>query len=268
MRRRCKFLYLLSCIILCCAATAAAQGFDEDSVSYNADTAAYSEADDEQETPEPRRAVIYNTSEPNTAQWQQATSSEAYGYRDKREYIKKKTEPLKEPKIPGWYKFLIRFFEFLGSSAGKIVLWSALALIVGYIAYRIIAGQGSGLFGRRDRKESPPEDTGNISEEGLLESIWEEHLRAALAAGDSRLAIRYSYMHLLQAMQERGLIVYRPDKTNAGYYRELTESLRQPFRTISRQYEYAWYGNFLPDPAALESYMQTYNGLKKSIAYA
>jgi hypothetical protein len=180
--------------------------------------------------------------------------------------VKKDEKP---EEVPGWYRFLTWLAGFLSSLAGKVLLWSALALIVGYIAYRILTGQGSFLFGRRDRKGGDPEvGAGQVSEEGLLESDWESRLREALAAGDSRLAIRYSYMHLLQALQERNLIAYRPDKTNTEYYRELAESLRQPFRSISRQYEYAWYGNILPGPAAMESYMQTYSGLKKSISYA
>ena len=265
MCRRYKLLYLLSLFILCCAAPAIAQHDIADSAwNSDADTAAYNE--DVEEAAAPERVIVYNTARPAAAQWQQATSSEAYSYRDKREYIKKGEPPREE--VPGWIRFIEKFFRFLASSTGKLMLWIAFALIVGYIAYRVIAGRG-GLFGQRDRKQSgPAEDTDNVSEQGLLENDWEARLHAALGAGDQRLAIRYSYMHLLQAMQERGLIAYRPDKTNTGYYRELTESMKQPFRAVSRQYEYAWYGNFLPDPAAMESYMQTYSGLKKSITYA
>jgi hypothetical protein len=213
---------------------------------------------------EPPREIIYNTSAPNAAQWEQAVNQKAYSYRDKQEYIKKPEPP---PEIPGWYKILVSFVRFLTSTAGQIILWSGLALVVGYVIYRILAGQGGGLFGRADRRAAA-EDPGPISEEGLLESNWEERLHAALAAGDTRQAIRYSYMHVLQVLQERGLIMYRPDKTNTEYYFALTESLRPSFRTISRQYEFAWYGNFIPGADALESYMQSYNSLKKNITYA
>jgi hypothetical protein len=70
-------------------------------------------------------------------------------------------------------------------------------------------------------------------------------------------------------LQERSLIVYRPDKTNIQYYRELTDSpFRQPFRDLSRQYEYAWYGNYLPSKAVLDYYMQQFNSIKKSLSNA
>ena len=264
MRRHFKLLMLLSCLAFCCAVPCMAQEPELDSVFYDeSDTAAYT---DVEEHSEPQRAIIYNTAKPGTAAWETATADEKYSYRDKREY-KEKPEPARE--IPGWYKLIVGLVNFLTSPAGKTVLWTALILIVGYVAYRIIAGQGGRLFGRRDRTPSDTETgKGAVSEEGLLDSDWEGRLHEALRAGNTRLAIRYSYMHILQVLQARGLIIYRPDKTNTGYYHELTESLRQPFRSISRQYEYTWYGDFLPEQEIMDRHMQTYNSLKKNIASA
>jgi hypothetical protein len=211
----------------------------------------------------PETPVVYNTATPTDAQWNTVTSDNAYTYRNKKEYVDEKEVDEKPSRL---MLMLENFFRFLQSGTGKILLWSALALIIGYIVCRIILGQGSGLFGKRDYAGAE-ETTGNVTEESLLENNWDELLKAAIAAGDTRLSIRYSYMRLLQLLQERSLIAYRPDKTNFQYYRELADSpYRQSFRDLSRQYEYAWYGNYLPEKAVLDHYLQEFNNIRKSLA--
>jgi hypothetical protein len=209
--------------------------------------------------------IIYNKAQPDAGQWQRATSDAAYDkYRNKREYERTIQRPAEDSLIERLLSAIIRF---LLSPFGRLLGWITAILIVGFIVYRLLAG--SGLFARRDKKAAPDEPpTGIISEESLLEGNWDARLQEAKAAGNTRLVVRYSYMQILQSLQERGLISYRPDKTNTAYYRELTEGLRQPFRSISRQYEYAWYGNMVPDGPGLETYLLTFEGLKKSITQA
>jgi hypothetical protein len=211
---------------------------------------------------EPERTIIYNSATPTDARWQQATSSDAFKYRDKREIIPKERPPEKEPAI---VRFLLGLFNFFGSALGKGLLWIVFILIVGFIAYRIIAGQGNGLFGAKDRRGEVEQDN-EVTEKSLLERDWEALISSATQSGDTRLAIRYSYLRLLQLLQDNGLLTYRPEKTNTDYYRELVDKpQRQAFRTMARQYEYAWYGNYLPEPAALDSYMTTFRQVKQSL---
>jgi hypothetical protein len=212
----------------------------------------------------PEKPVIYNAARPTNADWQKVVSDKAYDYRDKLEYSEKKRKP---PQLPEWYKWYVAIVEYLTSPVGKFILWTSLILIVGYIAYRIIKGQAGGLFAASDRKADLPGDA--ITEHNLLESDWDRLLQEALGKGEGRAAIRYAYLRLLQLLQEHGHIAYRPEKTNMDYYRELAGSpRRQAFRSITRQYEWAWYGHFLPDQAAMDSYMQTFRQLKQSITTA
>ena len=258
-----KVLYLIGVLYACLAAPCFAQN-TADSSSYTSEQTAPSDQSDAERLP--LREIVYNKSGPNDRQWKNSSSNAAYGYRDKQE-----AEPAKKEaphKDPAWLLGLLQFIHWLQSTAGQVFLWSALVLIVGYIAYRIIAGSEGGFFGRRDRRDDSKEDATQINDESFLDDNWDERLRAARSAGDTRAIVRYSYMATLQAMQLRGLITFRPDKTNTAYYQELTESLKAPFREISRTYEYAWYGNFLPDKVLLGKFMQTYEGLKKSIQYA
>ena len=67
-------------------------------------------------------------------------------------------------------------------------------------------------------------------------------------------------------LQKKELINYKNDKTNFDYYTELNASeFRQPFKTLSRQYEYAWYGNAVPSDAAYSEYLSLFNNVKKQL---
>ncbi len=254
---------ILICLAVCCAIETHAQEPDADTTV--ADTGFYSNADsvtaiDGEYVPE--RPVIYNSSAPSAAVWQQATADKAYTYRDAREYNGKKEE---RPPDLWLLRLLYSIFAFFASPLGQILLWGALIAIVGYVIYRIVAGQGGWIFGAKDHRA----DSGNdavVSEQSLLEADWESLMQKALQSGETRAAIRFSYLRLLQLLQQRGLISYRPDKTNIDYYRELADKpQRQDFRTVMRQYEWAWYGNIIPERATMDSYLQTFNGLKNSL---
>jgi len=202
-----------------------------------------------------------NSARPDEQQWEKITSDKAYNYKDQKE-----NAPIKKPEVPqkqpGWVDFLDRFFAFLISAPGQIILWSLFILIIGYIVYRMIRGRGNSFFERTDRKQNQdqPEEE---SEADLLGQNWDQKFQAALASGDLRLAVRYSYKHTLRLFQERGLILYSPDKTNTAYYFELNEAFRPAFRQLSRFYEFTWYGNLLPEQPQMDAYLSVYEGLKK-----
>jgi hypothetical protein len=69
--------------------------------------------------------------------------------------------------------------------------------------------------------------------------------RSAESAGQYREALRYTYLHVLQLLDQAGLINYRPDKTNRAYRLELERTdLRDGFAQVTRAYERAWYGGY------------------------
>src|SRR5437762_2925571 len=87
--------------------------------------------------------VIYNQSSPAPSDWDQIVHDKDFGYRDKREFAEINEKPYEEP---GWAKFLERVILFFYSAAGRIILWSLLVLVVGYIVIRILSG-GLKIFG-------------------------------------------------------------------------------------------------------------------------
>lgn len=193
------------------------------------------------------------------AEWKELTNDNEFSYRDKVE--NKKTPP--KPNNSAFAKFLKAVAAFLSSTAGQVLMWGLLILVVGYAVYKLIIGERSGIFGRSSKKQS--EDVTAVVED-INETNWEKLLESAQKEGNLRLAVRYSYMLLLQVLERSELIQYRNDKTNYQYASELTDTpYKQPFRQLSRQYEYAWYGNFPITERSYEEYIDTLMTLKKKL---
>lgn len=65
----------------------------------------------------------------------------------------------------------------------------------------------------------------------------------SLREGEYRYSVRLHYLHILKILTDRGLIVWKPEKTNKEYYRDLEPTvLFEPFVGISRIFDYVWYG--------------------------
>ncbi|MCH8495086.1 MAG: DUF4129 domain-containing protein [Balneolales bacterium] len=78
-------------------------------------------------------------------------------------------------------------------------------------------------------------DSGGANPEDLLQS------------GDFRNAIRLMLIDSLQNLASEKMIALDKDKTNRDYLYELPEgALREHFSTLSRIYNYVWYGDFEP----------------------
>ena len=196
----------------------------------------------------------------SSEQWQRLTTDKAFDYRNDKEHAK--APEIKQPGV--LEKVLMSLFSFFGHGGGYVLLWIVVIGVGLYVAYVLFLKKDSVLFARRARRmKEEPEDENT---EDIAATNWNLLLQNAAAAGDARLAVRYSYMWLLQLMQQRNLIQYRNDKTNHEYYHELKDSnYKQPFRQLSRQYEYSWYGGYqLPD-TDYGAYMQLFNDVKKQL---
>jgi hypothetical protein len=192
------------------------------------------------------------------AEWEDLANDDIFKYRDQVEYS---TKPPKENAL---IKALAAFIRLLTTTLGQIIVWSLLAAIVLYAVYRIVISDRSSLFGRRARTMQEQEETGNT--EDITETNWESLLQKAVRENDLRMAVRNSYMLLLQILQQRELIQYRNDKTNYEYLSELTDTpYKSSFRQLSRQYEYTWYGNFPISAETYDSYMGLLGQLKKQL---
>ncbi len=94
-------------------------------------------------------------------------------------------------------------------------------------------------------------------------------IKQALANNDYRLAIRYYYLYILQLMTEKDIIKWELQKTNEDYLKEIQEDgLKENFSTITRHYNYIWYGDFPIDHNKYSKAESSFLALKKIIADA
>ena len=165
--------------------------------------------------------------------WKEATSGLEYSENIPKE---KKEEEL-DQELPD--------FESIGRTA-EVIKWILIILgvaAIAFILYKILTGDP--LFARSDKKldKSSVSYAENAEEEELMEEVLDDALTNAEKAGNYRLAIRLLFITVLQNLQEYGHIVWKKEKTNLQYYWEIeNEEIRPTFKTLSRLYEDAWFG--------------------------
>jgi hypothetical protein len=195
------------------------------------------------------------------AEWQQLTQDKAFSYKNDIEAV----QPVKQYEPGAFQKIIAAIFNFFGSGAGNILLWIIVICAVLYILYKLFLSSDSFLFSRSKKIPGEP-DKAPEDEEDLATTNWEILFHQAAGNNDMRLAIRYSYKWLLQLLQRNELIQYRNDKTNYEYYTELNDTdYKQPFKQLSRQYEYAWYGQYALPPTAYNDYLMLFNNVRKKL---
>jgi hypothetical protein len=83
-----------------------------------------------------------------------------------------------------------------------------------------------------------------LTEENFIETDLEKLLRIALESNDYRSAVRILYLSTIQQLNSTGLILWKKDKTNKDFLREMRKhSNYKTFRDITLAYEIVWYGD-------------------------
>lgn len=138
-----------------------------------------------------------------------------------------------------------------GSSLGlsSLVVVLAVVLVIGLLAYLLL---------RNTNSPRPAEETGDqmrLTETPLgadpmnaltrAPESWAGLADQLAQEGRFREAIRHLYLALLSKLHREGAIDYDPAKSNWDYFRGFKGSLDllQPFRELTRRFDFAWYGN-------------------------
>lgn len=183
---------------------------------------------------------------PDTA-WNRLIAPPAYPFRSTHEGVQPlvKEKPYKPSLLAQIIQAIISFFS---TTTGLVVLWSVLLGIIAYIVWRVFLKDGRFSFRGAKKLDVAADDP---DEADLQNTSWLRLMDEAVAKSNLRAAVRYGYLHLLQALAERDLIHYRPGKTNSDYAAELAGTAgtsgaisTTDFRTVSRSYEYTWYGSY------------------------
>ncbi len=193
------------------------------------------------------------------AQWEQLKRDKAFTYKNDIEKAPQQTAENNSAII----KFLRAIAHFFSDGGGYYLLWILAAGLLIWMLYSLLISKDIFLFSRKAKTFTP---AGQPAEEEDINSDWASLALRASANNDLRLAVRYNYMLLLQLLQKGELIQYRSDKTNFEYAAELADTAyKQPFKQLSRQYEYTWYGNYVPTTAAYDDYAAMLHELKTKL---
>lgn len=191
--------------------------------------------------------------------WDELINDPDFHYRDQKEALQK-LEPAQNNILDKLGGLLLSFFT---SPTGKFIGWIVFFVFLAWILFKIFTGNFP-LFGK---KTTAIQETMVENEEEILANTnWEQHLQLAIHNADNRLAIRYSFMRMLQLLQQNNLIHFEDNKTNTDYYNELTRlELKRDFKHLSRQYEHTWYGHYRISDEAYHAYMITFDNLKSTL---
>jgi len=95
---------------------------------------------------------------------------------------------------------------------------------------------------------------------------FEELIAKAINDQNYRLAIRYFYLKILKQLTEIELIKWEIQKTNEDYIKELSEKrIKEKFKSITRLYDFVWYGNFKINESQFSLVKLDFNSLEKEI---
>lgn len=116
------------------------------------------------------------------------------------------------------------------------IAFAALVLIV----YYFIKSDRVGLFTKKAKETSLGLD---FTEEDIHLVDFDKLISDAITKGEYRLAVRYLYLKSLKELSLKGLINWRPDKTNRDYINEMRlKNSGKLFRDMTYLFDYAVYG--------------------------
>jgi hypothetical protein len=162
-------------------------------------------------------------------------------------YTRDPVEPEK-PEDPGDSPHKINFHDdnktwlelFLETRGAQIIILTIVIAFLIYFLVRFLSDRGS----MKDKKILQKEYSLGHLEENLENSDMEHFLALALESGDYRTAIRVFYLTIIKNLHEQKLILWKKEKTNFDYVRELRGSVHyDSFRSATRAFELVWYGN-------------------------
>ena len=152
-----------------------------------------------------------------------------------------------------------RMQQWMITALWLIIIGVFVAIVIGFLASSNIH-----LFRRRAATVLHSDE--GVSEENLFTINYTDEIRSAVNAGNYRLAIRLWYLQTLKNLAEDELITYKQESTNSQYLQQLYDTnFYKPFRLLTRNFEYAWYGQFSLSQHAFESIQQDFTDFNNQL---
>jgi hypothetical protein len=179
--------------------------------------------------------------------WQDLKSDIDYPKKEKKGKKEEKQESSSGSTEPAYD----RDWKFSDNPIWKIIFYSILAIGIGLVLYFVFIGG----MGARSRKIKQIEEELEDSLEGdILKTELEILLDKALETGAYPLAVRIYYLMIIQSMTRQEWIVWKKEKTNNQYLYEMRDRKEfNGFSSLTRIFEYVWYGDQVIDQSAFSS---------------
>lgn len=153
------------------------------------------------------------------------------------------------------------------TSAGSLITYILITAFAIFIVWVILKLFGINLFGIFKKKPAGVDVPYSESLENIHEINFDEDIDNAMAAKNYRLAIRLLYLRSLKQLSDAGLINWKIEKTNTAYINELTDAdQRSKFASVTRQFEYVWYGDFPVDGELFQDINAIFQEFKLSLS--
>ena len=125
--------------------------------------------------------------------------------------------------------------------AEKIIIWTCVLVGLAFLLYYVRKMRRSRMiFGDMGRSQTIQ----FMDYEGTQEDLFQQW-RDADDANDYQLAMRYLFILSLVHLKEQGIIVWKKEKTNSDYLRELKSEWHKTSLTrLVRLFEYSQYGEY------------------------
>lgn len=127
----------------------------------------------------------------------------------------------------------------------ELIIWTVVILSVIVVIWILLKSDLSRLIRPKSKMTSF-----NFSEitEDLSTINFDKMIDEAVKKEDYRMAVRWNYLKCLYLLERGKHLVFQPAKTNIDYQYDLKKSeFLNEFMSVSRIYDYVWYGKFTVD---------------------
>ena len=169
----------------------------------------------------------------------------------------KKKEDTRGPTTSLW-SWLSRQ-QWYTAVAWTIIIGGFTAVLIWFLA------TSHGDIFRRKPKSIAQTETGEITD-NIFAIDYAREIEKAGQSGNYRLAVRLLFLRLLKELSERNLIQYQQGRTNFDYLMQVNNSrFYSDFFRLTRNYEYAWYGEFAMTPDTFTAIKNDFENFEKRL---
>jgi hypothetical protein len=146
----------------------------------------------------------------------------------------------------------------------KFFEYAPVVLSVGLTGYILYLWLGTGIFSPFYRNTQHFHAFEALSDSPA--DVLGNQLQEAKAQGNWALALRCQFILMVNELHQRGVLVYKPDKTNPEYMKEMPAGKpKELFRSMANMFDFVHYGQFPCSESDFRQFEAYYQQLKAQL---